>query len=174
MLIALSCTTTLFFYTNFGGSGIRQFLLHYDILEKYPYIWCIKAEDEQAGLYLKDNMLEGELFITNRTHTGAGEGLSNVYTCFSGKQSYMEGFKYTVSNMGIDFETQVRPRLDNVGSVFGIYDMEQKDTADIAQMCKQLNIRYAVFSTQFEGVTDSLENFETVFSQGTVKIYKIY
>ena len=173
-LILLSCTTTLFFYINFGGSGIRQFLFHYDILEKYPYSWCIKAEDELAGQYLRENMADGELFVTNRTHTGVGEGLSNVYTCFSGRQSYMEGFKYTVSNMGIDWSTQVKPRVDNVGRVFGIYDMEQADTSDIRNICKKLNIRYAVFSSQFEGVTDQLENFETVFSQGTVKIYKIY
>ena len=174
ILIILSCTTTVFFYTNFGGSGIRQFMFHYDILEKYPYTWCIKAEDELAGQYLAENMQDGELFITNRTHTGVGEGLSNVYTCFSGKQSYMEGFKYTVSNMGIDWETQVKPRVENVGTVFGIYDMPQAETADIQKLCKQLNIRYAVFSTQFEGVTEQLENFEIVFSQGTVTVYKIY
>lgn len=174
LLIVLSCFTTLCFYINFGGSGIRQFLFHYDVLEKYPYTWCIKAEDELAGQYLAENMAEGELFVTNRTHTGVGEGLSNVYTCFSGRQSYMEGFKYTVSNMGIDFETQVRGRLDNVGSIFGIYDTAQASSEEIQTLCKNLGIRYAVFSTQFEGVQDSLENFEKVFSQGTVTVYKIY
>ena len=174
ILIALSCTTTMFFYINFGGSGIRQFLFHYDILEKYPYTWCIKAEDELAGQYLRENMADGQLFITNRTHTGVGEGLSNVYTCFSGKQSYMEGFKYTVSNMGTDWATVVKPRVENVGSVFGTYNMRQLPPEDILQLCKDLNIQYAVFSTQFEGQTESLESFETVFSQGTVKIYKIY
>ena len=174
VLIVLSCTTTLFFYTNFGGSGIRQFLFHYDILEKYPYKYVVKAEDELAGHWLADNMQQGEQFVTNRTHTGRGEGLSNVYTCFSGRQAYMEGFKYTVSNMGIDWDTQVKPRVQNVGRVFGIYDMQAVSAEEITEICRENSIRYAVFSRQFEGTTDSLESFETVFSNGTVKIYKIY
>lgn len=173
-LIVLSCVTTLFFYTNYGGSGIRQYLFHYDILEKYPYIWCVKAEDELAGVCLRENMEYGELFITNRTHTGQGEGLSNVYTCYSGKQSYMEGFKYTVSNMGIDFATQVRPRLDLIGKVFGIYNQEIAGTDEITQMCVDNNIRYALFSSQFEGETTALDNFPVIFEDRTVKIYKIY
>ncbi|MBR5873955.1 MAG: hypothetical protein IKY90_04370 [Oscillospiraceae bacterium] len=174
LLIVLSCTTTLFFYTNFGGGGIRQFLFHYDKLEKYPYTWCIKAEDELAGGYLRENMADGELFITNRTHTGVGEGLSNVYTCFSGKQSYMEGFKYTVSNMGVDWDTVVKPRVDLVGKVFGIYDQQAAESEEIISLCKDKKIRYAVFSSQFEGETTYLNEFENVFSDGTVKIYKLY
>lgn len=173
-LIVLSCTTTLFFYTNFGGSGIRQYLYHYNIMEKYPYTWCIKAEDELAGKWLRENMAADELFITNRTHTGQGEGLSNVYTCFSGRKSYMEGFKYTVSNMGIDWETQVKPRVENVGKVFGIYDQTASHSSEILKLCTENNIRYAVFSQQFEGETSNLEDFSLVFENGTVRIYKIY
>ncbi|MBQ7903470.1 MAG: hypothetical protein IJ362_07050 [Oscillospiraceae bacterium] len=173
-LIALSCTTTMFFYMNFGGSGIRQFLFHYNILEKYPYTWIVKAEDELAAGWLADNMQPGEQFITNRTHTGQGEGLSNVYTCFSGQQSYMEGFKYTVSNMGTDWDTQVKPRVENVGRVFGIYGMQAAPAAEIAEICTENSIRYVLFSSQFEGTTENLEEFETVFRDGTVKIYRIY
>ena len=173
-LIVLSCVTTLFFYTNFGGSGIRQYLFHYDILEKYPYNWCIKAEDELAGIWLKENMADDELFITNRTHTGQGEGLSNVYTCYSGKQSYMEGFKYTVSNMGIDWETQVKPRVENVGKIFGVYDQRTASAREISKICTENSIRYAVYSAQFESDTSGIENFPVVFENGTVKIYKIY
>jgi len=173
-LIVLSCITTLFFYTNFGGSGIRQYLFHYDILEKYPYKWCVKAEDELAGQWLKENIADGELFVTNRTHTGQGEGLSNVYTCYSGRQSYMEGFKYTVSNMGTDWETQVKPRVENVGRIFGTYSQPVATADKIADICTDNNIRYAVFSTQFEGDTSGIENFSLVFEDRTVKIYKIY
>ena len=86
----------------------------------------------------------------------------------------MEGFKYTVSNMGIDFETQVRPRLDLIGKVFGIYNQEIAGTDEITQMCVDNNIRYALFSSQFEGETTALDNFPLVFEDRTVKIYKIY
>ncbi len=172
--VVLSCITTLFFYINFGGSGIRQYLFHYNILEKPDYVYCIKSEDELAGDFLRKNMRDSELFITNRTHTGAGEGLSNVYTCFSGRQSYMEGFKYTVSNMGIDFKADVAPRIELVGKVFGIYEYQIVDANEILTLCKNKNIRYAVFSTQFEGDTSGLEDFSKVFQDNTVTIYKLY
>ena len=172
-LIALSCFTTLVFYVNFGGSGLRQFAFHTNIIEKPEYRFVMKAEDENAGNYLRENMQDGELFITNRIHTGAGEGLSNVYTCFSGKQAYMEGFKYTVSNMGISWN-EVSPRLKKVGKVFGINGERMVQWDEILEMCKEDNIRYVVYSSQFEGETEELEKFETVFDEGTVKIYKLY
>ena len=172
-LIALSCFTSLVFYINFAGSGLRQFGFHTNIIEKPEYRFVMKAEDENAGEYLRENMEDGELFITNRTHTGAGEGLSNVYTCFSGKQAYMEGFKYTVSNMGVSWDI-VSERLEKVGKVFGVYDEEQAQWDEILEICKENNIRYAVYSSQFEGETAELERFETVFDEGTVKIYKLY
>ncbi len=173
MLIVLSCFTTVVFYINFGGSGLRQFGFHTDILQKPEYKFIMKSEDELAGEYLRENMKSDELFITNRTHTGAGEGLSNVYTCFSGKQSYMEGFKYTVSNMGIPWNV-VEPRLENVGRIFAIYDQPLSDKQQVTSICKENRIRYVVYSSQFEGKTDTIEEFETVFNKGTVKIYKIY
>ena len=173
ILLVLSFCTTLFMYTNFGGSGIRQLLFNYDILEKYPYNYIVKAEDEQAGQYLNQNMTYQDMFITNRTHTGANDGLSNVYTCFSGRQAYMEGYKYTVSNMGVSKEI-VQERLDTVGAIFGIYGQEIKDASWIKQTCQELSIPYIVYSSQFEGNTENLENFEVVYNKGTVTIYKIY
>lgn len=172
-LLVLSCATAVFMYTNFGGSGIRQFLFHYNVLEKYDYPFVVKAEDEAAGMYLRENMQAGELFITNRTHTGAGEGLSNVYTCFSGRPSYMEGFKYTVSNMGVEWR-QVDRRLQLVGKVFGIYDQQAASLDEIIRLCKNHNIRYVVYSSQFEGDISAFSGLEPVFSDNSAVIYKIY
>ena len=172
-LLALSCATAVFMYTNFGGSGIRQFLFHYNVLEKYDYPFVVKAEDEAAGMYLRENMQAGELFITNRTHTGAGEGLSNVYTCFSGRPSYMEGFKYTVSNMGVEWR-QVDRRLKLVGKVFGIYDQQAASLDEIIRLCKKHNIRYVVYSSQFEGDISAFSGLEPVFLDNSAVIYKIY
>ena len=172
-LLVLSCATAVFMYTNFGGSGIRQFLFHYNVLEKYDYPFVVKAEDEAAGMYLRENMQAGELFITNRTHTGAGEGLSNVYTCFSGRPSYMEGFKYTVSNMGVEWR-QVDRRLQLVGKVFGIYDQQAASLDEIIRLCKKHNIRYVVYSSQFEGDISAFSGLEPVFSDNSAVIYKIY
>ncbi|MDD6187736.1 MAG: hypothetical protein PUB11_06790 [Oscillospiraceae bacterium] len=173
-LMGMSVFTSVCFYINFGGSGFRQYLYHYDIIDKYPYPYIVKAEDENAGIYLRSTMSDGELFITNRTHTGAGEGLSNVYTCFSGKQSYMEGFKYTVSNMGVSWDDTVKPRVESVGKIFGTYNQTPADAKEIYEICTADNIRYAVVSTQFEFQNEALCEFECVFNEGTVAIYKIY
>lgn len=173
LFMGLSLCTALCLYINFGGSGLRQYLFHYDILPKYDYKYCVKAEDELAGEYLRRNMADGDLFITNRTHTGAGEGLSNVYTCFSGRQSYMEGWKYTVSNMGVSWE-EVAPRVENVGKIFGQYGQEPVSAQQILDICRGIGVKYAVYSSQFDGDSTNLESFEKVFDTGTVTIYKIY
>lgn len=86
----------------------------------------------------------------------------------------MEGFKYTVSNMGVDWDTQVYPRVVNVGKIFGIYDQKQLTAEEISSLCRNLNIKYAVFSTQFEGTQRRLSELPVVFSQGTVTIYQLY
>lgn len=67
-----------------------------------PRDLTLTAAEEQAMEVLRREMQPGEVFITNRIHTGAAlEGLSNVYTGLSGKQCYMEGFKYAISNLGV-------------------------------------------------------------------------
>lgn len=69
------------------------------------------------------------LFLTNRIHTGRHlEGLSNVYTGLSGRQCYMESFKYAVSNMGAARE-EVQHRLDVLHAVFGAQTPQQAHDA---------------------------------------------
>ena len=70
-----------------------------------PRDLTLTAAEEQAMEVLRSEMQAGEQFITNRIHTGkALEGLSNVYTGLSGRQCYMEGFKYAISNLGVTSE----------------------------------------------------------------------
>lgn len=76
--------------------------------------------------------------------------------------------------MGVDWGTQVSPRAEAVGKVFGIYGQPVADSREILKICSDNNIKYAVFSAQFEGETAGLENFSLVFDDRTVKIYKIY
>ena len=56
---------------------------------------AVTASDESAALWLRDNTAPGLVFATNRTSSApppAGEdGISNLYTAFSGVQCYMEG-----------------------------------------------------------------------------------
>ncbi len=166
-LLFLSLITTLFLYTNLVGSGARQFLFNKDILEKYPYYIVIKDEDELAGEYLNENMQKEELFATNRVFDGR-DLLSNVYTAFSGRQCFMEGNKYTISNMGLSDKVADERLLLN-STLFN----ENSSKEEILEICKTYNITHLLYSNQNEGSYTQLESFNKVFDDGTVKIYQI-
>lgn len=77
---------------------------------------ALSAGDEAAAAALAEILPAGgdAVFVTNRIHSGrALEGLSNVYTGLSGRQSWMEGFKYARSNLGVSLE-EVLARLEAV------------------------------------------------------------
>lgn len=83
-----------------------------------PRDLTLTAAEEQAMEVLCSEMQPGEQFITNRIHTGkALEGLSNVYTGLSGRQCYMEGFKYAISNLGVTSE-EALARVQKAKDVF--------------------------------------------------------
>ena len=66
---------------------------------------ALTAADEAAAAALAEILPAGcgRTFATNRIHTGrALEGLSNVYSGLSGCQGWFEGFKYAVSNLGME------------------------------------------------------------------------
>ncbi len=170
LVLSISFITTMFLYINIIGSGLRQMLFHYDIIEKYEYKTIIKSEDELAGIFLNENLEENELFLTNRI-TDYSPELSNVYTCFSGRQTYLEGYKYTVSNMGLskDFP-DVYLMHENVDMVFNL----DTDIKIIIDFCKENKIKYIVFSKQATGENSHLEDLEIVFNKDTVVIYKVY
>ena len=66
---------------------------------------AVTAGDEEAGRWLRENAPAGTVFATNRTSGTPDQenedGISNVYTAFSGVQCYMEGWTYAMSNMGV-------------------------------------------------------------------------
>lgn len=97
----------------------------------------LTAAEAQAMAWFADS---GGEFLTNRIHTGkALEGLSNVYSGLSGRQSYMEGFKYAASNMGVPIDT-IMARLDVLERVFGA------DTAGAARAAVPPEVGWLVYS----------------------------
>ncbi len=167
-LLTLSIITTIFLYSHFLLDGTQQLLSNYDILPKQSYRYVVKSDDEAAGIYLNSIMRQGDVFITNRVHSHTGEGLSNVYTAFSGMQSYMEGFKYTISNMGISTDV-VAERYNFIVHLFdGSMTHEE-----IVSACSQRDIDYIVYSKQEVGETTQFSEFQTVFSSDWVTIFKV-
>lgn len=113
------------------------------------------ASDEAAALWLRDNAAPGLVFATNRTSSApppAGEdGISNLYTAFSGVQCYMEGWTYAMSNMGVP-QAEVEHRRAVVDALFS----GTMDAAALADLCEQEGIRWLVYSKRFPGAPPAL------------------
>ncbi len=125
------------------------------------------AEEEQAMQLLDQTMQAGELFATNRNHTGSAlEGLSNVYSALSGKPGYFESFKYTVSNMGVSMD-EVLARLAWNEMLFAETTTDQQ----ARQLCEQVGVRYIVYREGAPGSEAAFAQMKTIFDGESIRIY---
>lgn len=144
----------------------------------------LTADEEQAMAWLAENTPETALLATNRAHTGAVlEGLSNVYSGLSGRQFYMESFKYAHTNLGVPEEEIVR-RIEEMKALFG--DAITPEQA--AALCRSAGIDHVVYSRWaarhawdvtegpmggiFAGNT-APEGFALVFENDDVAVYEV-
>ncbi len=168
-VLGLSLVTTVFLYINLVGSGFRQFLYHYDIIEKYDYNVVVRSEDELAGRFLQENMEEDELFLTNRINGDAPQ-ISAVYSCFSGRGAYLEGYKYTAQ-----FFSSM-PNFPDVAEMHRTADAVFHPDTDIEwikELSREYNIKYLVYSSQEVGSIEHLSEFEVVFQDGSVTVFEV-
>ncbi len=125
------------------------------------------AEEEEAMAFLHTTMGAEERFATNRNHTGSAlEGLSNVYSALSGRSAYLEGFKYTVSNMGVPME-EVQKRLDWNRELFG----ESTTAQQAMELCRQKGVRYVVYREDAPGSEAPFLQMKPVFDGEKIRIY---
>ncbi len=166
-MLAVSLITTVFLYVNMTGSGLRQYLFNLDILPKHDY-WheSSSAADERAGEFLRSVAMPDDMFATNRIYSNGGL-LSNVYTAFSGMQCFMEGNRYTISNMGLS-EQVANERSALNATLF--YDESSHD--EILAVCTEHGIDYLVYYDLQHGNKANMQGFEQVFSDENVSIYK--
>ena len=167
VLACVGLTTNVFLYINLLGSGARQFARNNGIIEKYPYEFVMNIDDEIAMQWLRENTGTEILFATNRIHTGAAqEGLSNLYSALSGRQGYMEGFKYALTNMGVPEDIIVH-RLEVNNALFEV----STSPDELQKLCEETGITHIVYCEQFWGDEEQLACFELVFESDTVRIY---
>ena len=170
LVVVFACIgliTNAFLYINLVGSGARQFARNTGIIEKYPYEFVMNADDEQAMQWLRENTGNDIIFATNRIHTGrAQEGLSNLYSALSGRQAYMEGFKYALTNMGVP-EDVIIHRLEVNNALFNVGTPAE----ELQRLCENSGITHIVYCEQFWGDEGQLAYFELVYESDTVRIY---
>ena len=108
------------------------------------------------------------VFATNRTSGSPDpeneDGISNVYTAFSGVQCYMEGWTYAMSNMGVP-AAEVEHRRAVVAALFC------PDTAPQTRevLCKREGITCLVWSRRWPGTAPAGKT--PVFENAEVAIY---
>lgn len=120
--------------------------------------------------WLAANAAPDELFATNRidAQPGTGGGVSCIYTALSGRQAYMEGYTYAVTNMGVS-EAVVREKKDVNAAFFS----ENTTPQEVVRLARENGVRYLVFSLQFPGDTAQLAQFPLVYENAKVQIYRI-
>ncbi len=166
---AVGLVTAGFLYTNLLGSGARRLAFNLGVMEKYPYD-VVMSPGEQEGLeWLRDNSPKDMMFATNRIHTGQRlDGISNFYSGLSGRQGFMEGFQYAVTNMGVS-QASVNERLAVNEALFSAATPPE----EILRLCRQWGITHLLYSTQLPGEESQLAFLPKVFDSDTLRIYEI-
>lgn len=125
------------------------------------------ASDEEAALWMRDNLPAGTVFATNRTSStpppAEEDGISNLYTAFSGVQCYMEGWTYAMSNMGVE-QSVVEHRRAVVSRLFD----GSADADTLAALCEEEGIDCLVWSRRFGGSAPALT---PAFENADVAVY---
>ncbi len=166
---AVGMITSAFLYINLLGSGARRLATNLGILEKYPYDTVMTADEEAGMIWLAQNTPPDMMFATNRIHTGANaEGISNLYSGLSGRQGFMEGFQYAVTNMGVPQQSVDERRIAN-----DLLFSEDSFPELVIILCRQWGITHIVYSTQFDGGESQLSSLTKVFDSPTLRIYEV-
>lgn len=132
----------------------------------------VLPDHEQAAQWLEENMQKDETFAVNRYRDlQSAEGNSNLYTAFSGRQSYMEGWLYAVSNMGVPEKT-VEERRTQTAIMFSPSSTPEQ----VLETARAAGVDYLVFDELYAYTGKNGPQFdllEPVLNLETVKIYRV-
>ncbi len=169
VLGAVGCLTTVVLIISIGMKAVA-INAQYAAPATQPAGWAATLADEQAMQWLRENTAQGSVFATNRTDSapGKGDGISNLYTAYSGRQAFMEGYTYALTNMGISQQLLAQRTQANAALFSASTDPQQ-----VVQLCTQNGIAYLVFDADYPGDTTQLASLRQVYQAGTVTIYAV-
>ncbi len=116
---AAAALTTVYIVGACGRQALGQAAVTLGAVPPAPNSRAVTAAEEAAMRWLAQNTDTELVFTTDRTSAAPDfdNGISNVYTALSGRQAYMEGWTYAVTNMGVP-EATVLHRLEVNAAVF--------------------------------------------------------
>ena len=132
----------------------------------------ILPDHEQAAQWLAKNMRKDETFAVNRYRDfDSAEGNSNFYTALSGRQAYMEGWLYTVSNMGVPEEIVQEKRTQTA-----IMFSPSATPEQVLETARANGVDYLVFDELYSYTGENGPQFallDLVLDLETVNIYRV-
>ena len=128
------------------------------------------AGDEAAARWLRQNAPANTVFATDRTSSAPPpaeeDGISNLYTAFSGVQCYMEGWTYAMSNMGVP-QAEVEHRRAVVAELFD----PDTPAETLVTLCREEGITCLVDCDRWPGQVNPA--LTPAYRKGGVAIYWI-
>lgn len=126
--------------------------------------------DEAAARWLRQNAPANTVFATDRTSSAPPpaeeDGISNLYTAFSGVQCYMEGWTYAMSNMGVP-QAEVEHRRAVVAELFD----PDTPAETLVTLCREEGITCLVDCDRWPGQVNPA--LTPAYRKGGVAIYWI-
>lgn len=129
----------------------------------------VTADDETAMEWLKNNTEKRTKFATNRIHSypDANNGISNIYTALSGRQAYMEGYTYALTNMGVS-QPVLDEKIATNQTIF--YAGNAQETL---RLCKENEIEYLIYDASYGGNLAGFAALKQVYSSEKVFIFQV-
>lgn len=159
-LACLSLVCTALTLAPVGRKGVQVALRCTGLRPQYPYtVQTAAPGDEQAALWLRAHMRPDEVFAVNRNakDPAAGDGIWHYYTAVSGRQAYVESWRYSM-DYGHDY-AELRRQLEQVNDVL----FAAPDAKTAFEMARATGVRYLLVSkpcrpVPFQGAFPVYEN----------------
>lgn len=107
----------------------------------------VTAGDEAAMAWLAANSSERDVFATNRISStpAVEDAISNIYTGLSGRQAWLEGWTYAVTNMGVGPDFLAEKRWVNEELFSGL------PAGEARALARQAGVRWLVLAKAWPG-----------------------
>ena len=127
----------------------------------------VTAGDEAAMAWLAANSGERDVFATNRISStpAVEDAISNIYTGLSGRQAWLEGWTYAVTNMGVGPDFLAEKRWVNEELFSGL------PAGEARALARQAGVRWLVLAKAWPGAPPA--GLAPVYENESAAIYDL-
>lgn len=127
----------------------------------------VTAGDEAAMAWLAANSGERDVFATNRISStpAVEDAISNIYTGLSGRQAWLEGWTYAVTNMGVGPDFLAEKRWVNEELFSGL------PAGEAHALARQAGVRWLVLAKAWPGAPPA--GLAPVYENESATIYDL-